>query len=464
MIATVFSDRAKVGTLTGVLLIAAMFVAALPMSSVEASPAPVRSIALFKNVDPWGVNSNEQVLSFQGMTYTILHSSHMGHVDLSWYSKVVIASDQNQAFYDAMNTSRQWFEDYVSRGGVLEIHAADGGWNGGLWIDLLPGGLERVFFVADNVTIVDPMHPVIRAPNQITDAELDNWGGSVHGYFNTYQPESHIVITEASTGLPAYLEFDYGLGHIVASSQTLEWGRMHGHGLMLENSLVFLSQRETIDVQLDVGTIHFRGEIAEFYVQTALNGISVNATIAEATLYHSEGTASVDLTTNVEYISTGLYRIHYMIPADADIGTYVLVIDIHTRMRDGRVCARGTASKSFLISSTLTSENAWITEIKDNIATIVIPNLDTIKANLTEIHATIVSIDGKIVTIQTDIGTIETDIDTVQTSLDDIEESVGEIDETTTPTYWFSIGSTILAALATVVAIIIVVLVKKKPA
>ncbi len=486
MIATVFSDRAKVGTLTAVLLVAAMFVAASLMSSVGASPVPVRSVALFKNVDPWADATNEAVLSFYGIPYTVFNSSHIGRVDLSWYSKVVIASDQNQAFYDAMNTSKQWFEDYVSRGGVLEIHAADFGANHGRWVGLLPGGLQWVSLPEQNVTVVDPAHPVMRAPNQITDAELDNWLYSVHGYFNnTYPAESRIVITEASTGLPAYLEFDYGLGHIVASSQTLEWAYRKGYSLILENSLLFLSQRETIDVQLDVGTIHFRGEIAEFYVQTALNGISVNATIIGATLYHSEGTASVDLTTNVEYISTGLYRIPYVIPADAAIGTYVLVIDIHTHMRDARVCARGTASKSFLISSTLTSENALITDIKDEIATVIIPDLGAIKADLIEINATIIEIDGKIATIQTDIGTmktdlsninakvtsiegdtatIETDVGTVQTSLDNIGELVGGIDETTTPTYWFSIGSTILAALATVIAIIIVVLVKKKPA
>jgi hypothetical protein len=486
VITAVFSDRTKVGTLTAVLLVAAIFLAVSPMASVEATPPPGLSIALFKNVDPWADATNEAVLSFYGIPYTILNSSHMGRVDLSWYSKVVIASDQNQAFYDAMNTSNQWFEDYVSRGGVLEIHAADLGWNGGSWVGLLPGGLQWNSSYGDAVTIVDLTHPVVRAPNQITDAELDGWLWSVHGYFgDTYPPESRIVITEDSTDLAAYLEFDYGLGHIVASSQPLEYAYQNGYSLILENSLVFHSQRETIDVQLDVGTIHFRGEIAEFYVQTALNGISVNATITGATLIHSEGTASVDLTTSVEYISIGLYRIPYMIPADADIGTYVLVIDIHTHMRDARVCARGTASKSFLISSTLTSENALITDIKDEIATVIMPDLGAIKADLNEINARIIEIDGKIATIQTDIGTmktdlsninakvtsiegdtatIETDVGTVQTSLDNIEELVGGIDETTTPTYWFSLASTILAALATVIAIIVVVLVKKKPA
>jgi hypothetical protein len=204
------------------------------MSSVEASPVPVRSIALFKNVDPWGDATNEAVLSFHGIPYTIFSSSHMGHVDLSWYSKVVIASDQNQAFYDAMNTSKQWFEDYVSRGGVLEIHAGDLGWNGGSWVGLLPGGLQWVQLYENAVTIVDPMHPVVRAPNQITDAELDDWFATVHGYFNnTFPAESRIVITENSTGLPGYLEFDYGLGHIVASSLILEWAYWHGKQLAL---------------------------------------------------------------------------------------------------------------------------------------------------------------------------------------------------------------------------------------
>lgn len=249
---------------------------------------------------------------------------------------------------------------------------------------------------------------------------------------------------------------------------------MNGGSLILENSLLLYSQQETLDVHLDVGSIHFRGEIAEFYVQTARNGIPVNATITKAMLYHSEGQVSVDLTINVQHISTELYRIPYAVPAGAPTGTYVLTVDIHTHnMRDARACARGTGAKSFLISSALTSTKALIAEISNNIATVVIPDLGTIKTNLTEIHATILAIDGKTVTIQTDIGTMETDLSTInakvtrieddtatiETDIGTVEDRINDLDQTThQPTYWFSLAAAILGGLSAVLLIVILVL------
>ncbi len=199
--------------------------------------------ALFKNVDPWGYPTNEEVLSLNGIPYTVFNSKDFGLVNLTSYSKVIIASDQDQSFYYDMEAYRSWFEDYVSSGGMLEIHAADLGWNGGEWIGTLPGELVWNSDYAQYVTIVDPAHPVVNIPNPITDTELDNWNLAVHGYFISYPPNSHIVITEDSTGYPAYLEFDYGAGTIVASSQTLEWGYMHGYSLILENSLLYTAVR-----------------------------------------------------------------------------------------------------------------------------------------------------------------------------------------------------------------------------
>lgn len=140
-------------------------------------------VAIFKNVDPWDYPANEIVLKRYGIPYDVYNSSDMGNVDLSKYSKVVIASDQDQAFYDAVNASRAWFEQYVENGGVLEIHAADNGWNMGQWVDLLPGGINYTASSSNAVDIELLNHPVVRTPNNITNDSLDGWGSSVHGYF-----------------------------------------------------------------------------------------------------------------------------------------------------------------------------------------------------------------------------------------------------------------------------------------
>jgi subtilisin family serine protease len=195
-------------------------------------------VALFQNVYPWGQSSNEEALDMHDVPYVTLSSEDFGLVNLSQYIKVIIASDQDQTFYSAMNASRWWFEDYVRNGGVLEIHAADLGWHGGQWIGVLPGGLRWEELEANYVTILNRTHPVVNTPNLIRENDLNWWSWSAHGYFSGYPANSCVVIAE-DYGRPVYLEFRYGIGLIVASGQTLEWAYYRGYTPMLENSLLY---------------------------------------------------------------------------------------------------------------------------------------------------------------------------------------------------------------------------------
>ncbi len=194
-------------------------------------------VAVFKNVDPWSNPSNEEALDLYNVPYVTVSSKDFQSVNLSQYIKAVIASDQNQMFYDAMNASRWWFEDYVRNGGILEIHAADDGWHGGHWIGPLPGGLQWEILETNYVAIVNRTHPVVNTPNVIRDNELDGWWWSTHGCFAGYPYNSRVVIVEDS-GRPVYLEFEYGAGLVVVSGQTLEWAYSQGYTFMLENSLL----------------------------------------------------------------------------------------------------------------------------------------------------------------------------------------------------------------------------------
>lgn len=195
-------------------------------------------VALFENVDPWGYPSDEEAFDLYNVPFATLSSKDFELVNLSRFVKVVIPSDQNQVFYDAVNASRWWFEDYVKNGGVLEIHAADLGWHNGHWNGSLPGGLQWVSHETNYVTIVNRTHPVVNTPNLIKDKELDGWLWSSHGYFSGYPNNSRIVITENS-GRPVYLEFKYEAGLIVVSGQALEWAYRNGYPSMLENSLLY---------------------------------------------------------------------------------------------------------------------------------------------------------------------------------------------------------------------------------
>jgi thermitase len=255
-------------------------------------------VALFMNNEPWNSPSDEQALDKYSIQYDVFSADDFGHVDLSNYKKAVIASDQDQNFYDAVGNYLSWFEQYVSSGGILEIHAADWAWHGGHWVSPLPGGLTLNTYFSDYATIIDSSHPVLTTPNPISDEELDQWHSSVHGYFSSYPGYSNIVIVEEYTQQPVYIEFQYVRGYIVATSQPLEWGYMNGHSRILENSLLYIpaAYEHDIAVQLSApkyveedttvtlgATVRNKGLDAETNLQVYLmiNGaIADNNTIA----------------------------------------------------------------------------------------------------------------------------------------------------------------------------------------
>jgi methyl-accepting chemotaxis protein len=188
-----------------------------------------------------------------------------------------------------------------------------------------------------------------------------------------------------------------------------------------------------------VGSIHFRGEIVEFYILVSSSGKPIDAEIS-AMLYYN-GSLHTDLTDSVENVTTGLYIVRYLIPMDALAGTYALVVNA------SRCTIRGTSLKSFLLSQTLTNWNAWIIDIQGKLATIE-TDIGTIKVSLEAINVRLISIEDRIATIETDIGEmqvslsqinaklaalngtvaiIQTDIGIIKTSLEDIKANITDI-------------------------------------
>jgi len=190
-----------------------------------------------------------------------------------------------------------------------------------------------------------------------------------------------------------------------------------------------------IEIQIEAGTIHFRGEIVDFHILVTDYGKAVDPETMYATLYFN-GTVHADLSAELERVSKGLYRVVYEIPVDAKTGAYLILVEAEYLQ------VRGTSIESFQISSTLSGWNAYLTEIKDRIATIVIPSLNEIKVNLAAINGTLVNIKDNIATIETSLGTLKTDvanlnitvtkidgaIATIQTSLGNLQGKIDKID------------------------------------
>jgi PKD repeat protein len=228
-----------------------------------------------------------------------------------------------------------------------------------------------------------------------------------------------------------------------------------------------------LGVTAEVGQLHFKGETAEFTILTTDAGKPINATSLEAKLYFN-GTLINDLSSAIESVDTGLYRIPYYIPADASPGEYTLLAKAEY------YGANGAAVAKFVISPTLTAWNdstAQITQIQNDVATIM-NGITDIKLNLTAINATvtglITSSKGDILAkIDTSLGTLTTRLDTINatvtrvegnteyisTTLGDVKTTLGDTQSTATTTLY---AASILSAIAIILAAIILLILRKK--
>jgi len=186
-----------------------------------------------------------------------------------------------------------------------------------------------------------------------------------------------------------------------------------------------IAKNTELETELTVGPVLFRGELAEFYLTTALEGELVDVQINRATIYYLNGSFSQDLSSSVSQVSTGFYRIAYSVSETAPFGTYALLVEASLQI--SLIKAFGTTSASFIVSPTLTTQMGRLLSIENKIATIVVPDLGTIKANLTAINATLVSINGSEAIIESMIGTLTTDVDTIHARVTSIDGNVATV-------------------------------------
>jgi hypothetical protein len=103
-----------------------------------------------------------------------------------------------------------------------------------------------------------------------------------------------------------------------------------------------------LDVNIDVGTMYFKGETAEFYVQITFYGKPIDVATMDVKLYMPNGTIT---TLAYSRIATGLYRIRYTISGRGSmIGTYTVVVEV--TQASSALDAYGTSIRAFIVKST----------------------------------------------------------------------------------------------------------------
>jgi|GEM_PF-1025624 thermitase len=176
-----------------------------------------------------------------------------------------------------------------------------------------------------------------------------------------------------------------------------------------------------LNVQVDTGVIHFRGETVTFYVQTVFKGQAVSAAITGAVLYEPDGTNE---TLTAQALAPGLYRVTYELPNDAPSGLYAL--SVTANYTDETVESLGAFFKSFLVSETLSGWNAVLVGANGTMGTIR-TDLGILQVNLNQINATLENIHGDTATLTTNIGTIEAGLFTLQPNVTAINGTTATI-------------------------------------
>jgi hypothetical protein len=182
-----------------------------------------------------------------------------------------------------------------------------------------------------------------------------------------------------------------------------------------------------LDVQIDVGSLHFNGEIADFYVLVMDYGRLVSPDNMTAVLYFG-GSMFSDVTSSLYQLANGLYRIPFTVPSSAQSGSYVLMVHANYLQTSG------SAIKSFLVSSTLSGWNsaisniqATVVNISGQVATVVVPSIGQMRVDLQAVNATLTSIDGDVATIGTNLGNLTTDVMNLNVTLVSIDGNVATL-------------------------------------
>ncbi len=178
---------------------------------------------LVQTNDIWSYNGLTiqpyEALSQSGVSFDKITHSQFNTWDLSSYCFLYLvgSAEDTHNFDTYIDMNR--VENYVDNGGLALIHYAD--WSGD-YTDIGPGGVDGTHR-ATNTGNINPMFAGDPLFNNVTDASIDNWGSTAHGYLTHLPGNADILITD-DLGNPIYARYHYGQGQVWITTMTLEWG------------------------------------------------------------------------------------------------------------------------------------------------------------------------------------------------------------------------------------------------
>ena len=211
--------------------------------SGETSDESGTEVLLIKSCDPWGVKGNEQALSDLGYAYTRLPAEEArarqsdGSLNIDQYDAVLIPSTQSSTYYEALSDLQSTIDAYVEAGGTLIVHAGERGWPCGITGSMLefPGGVDNKYTFdlsgagveiteLQELSVIESDHPVVEG---LDGSDLSYWASdiSAFGHFEGLPDGARKIagLTIDPQRHPTYVEYPFGDGRVLATTQALEW-------------------------------------------------------------------------------------------------------------------------------------------------------------------------------------------------------------------------------------------------
>lgn len=202
-------------------------------------------IVIFQDGLPWSTTSMEDMLIAEGFTegegenqYEFVTSDEIAGFSLNPFNDLlIIANDQNQAFYDNVAASNDKINTFVHSGGTIMWEVCDNGWAGG---DINNAGIELPADIDINLQfeyynyITNPDHKLFTGIDG--DTLYNNYAS--HEYFTSLPDGLNELMRGTDSGEPTLVVYPYGAGIVFMTGQPLEHAYIYNPtsmGMILPN-------------------------------------------------------------------------------------------------------------------------------------------------------------------------------------------------------------------------------------
>ncbi len=179
----------------------------------------------------WGLMMSDFINNNFALVPDVINSNLIPVTDFSKYNLIIVTGDQSSYYYYMISSYKSKFEEFLQNGGTIQYQLATQGDN----IELA-GGIEMFFgYQQDYNLSVLPGHPILEGLPKILTGNFVS-----HCYIDstTMPKNTKILTTTYNEGLPTTIEYNYGLGKVIATGMTWEYLYNYNYvaGAMLYNA------------------------------------------------------------------------------------------------------------------------------------------------------------------------------------------------------------------------------------